>query len=177
MSKRLQDMTLEELWELFPIEIVDYNPAWPEWAKDEMSLLDRLLRDFSPQINHIGSTAIPGIKAKPTIDILIELSLSENTCEIINIMEDAGYILMNETDHRLSFNKGYTPQGYADKVYHIHFHERGDNKEVVFRDYLRANPRCAAAYEKLKLSLLPQHTHNRDGYTEAKSPVIPHKRS
>lgn len=172
MSKRLQDMTLQELWELFPIEIVDYNPAWPSWARDEMSCLENLLGEFAPQINHIGSTAIPGIKAKPIIDILIELPLSDNMAAIINIMESAGYILMNETEHRLSFNKGYTPEGYAEKVYHIHFHETGDNQEITFRDYLRANPQCAAEYTMLKLSLLPKYRHNRDGYTNAKSTFI-----
>ncbi len=164
-------MTLQELWELFPIEIVDYNPQWPDWARDEMARLDRLLGKFAPLISHIGSTAIPCIKAKPIIDILVELSLN-NKDEIITLMEGAGYILMNESDKRLAFNKGYTPEGYAQKVYHIHFHEFGDNKEIAFRDYLRDNPSVAAEYQALKLSLLPEYRHNRDGYTDAKSAFI-----
>lgn len=172
MSKRLQDMTLQELWELFPIEIVEYNHSWPLWAEDEMGFLKNLLNKFTPLISHIGSTAIAGIKAKPIIDILVELYLNENKAEIIRLMNGAGYILMNETEHRLSFNKGYTTEGYADKVYHIHFREVGDNKEIIFRDYLLVNPQIAAEYEILKLSLLPKFKNDRDGYTDAKTSFV-----
>lgn len=172
MSKRLQDMTLQELWELFPIEIVDYKPAWPVWAKDEIKYLEELLAQFAPQIQHIGSTAIPGIMAKSIIDILVELSLKDNKAAIIGIMNNAGYILMNESDDRLSFNKGYTSNGYAEKVYHIHFHEVGDNNEVAFRDYLLANPQCAVEYQTLMLSLLPKYKNDRDGYTNAKTAFV-----
>ena len=89
-------------------------------------------------------------------------------------MDSNGYICMSESGSRLSFNKGYTPQGYADKVFHIHFHRIGDNDENFFRDYLIANPKIAREYEKLKLSLLPEFSNNRDGYTEAKTEFVRH---
>ena len=89
-------------------------------------------------------------------------------------MEDAGYICMSVSDIRMSFNKGYTPYGYADKVFHIHFHTVGDNDEIYFRDYLIANPGIAKEYEKLKLSLLPEYRNNRDGYTDAKGEFVRH---
>ena len=73
-NKRLQDMTLEELWELFPIILTPHNPQWAIWAKDEIGLLSDLLSSYNPIINHIGSTAIPEIQAKPIIDILVEIS-------------------------------------------------------------------------------------------------------
>lgn len=72
----------------------------------------------------------------------------------------------------MSFNKGYTPAGYADKVFHIHFHISGDNDEIRFRDYLIAHPDVAKEYERLKLSLLPKYWHDRDGYTEAKTAFV-----
>ncbi len=72
----------------------------------------------------------------------------------------------------MSFNKGYTSEGYAEKVYHIHLHPYGDNDEIFFRDYLIAHPDVAKQYETLKESLLPQYRHNRDGYTEAKSQFV-----
>lgn len=71
MSKQLQDMTLEELWELFPIVMTPHNPKWVIWAKEEMRLLSDLLSSYDPIINHIGSTAINGIQAKPIVDILV----------------------------------------------------------------------------------------------------------
>ena len=72
----------------------------------------------------------------------------------------------------MSFNKGYAPVGYADKVFHVHVHRIGDNDEILFRDYLIAHPESAKVYEKLKLSLLPKYKNNRDGYTEAKTDFI-----
>lgn len=175
MSQRnLKDMTLAELWELFPIVLAANNPDWPEWANEEILELSTLLRDYNPIINHIGSTAIPGIQAKPIIDILVEINPDADWQRIREKMEAAGYICMSvsETRMSMSFNKGYTPAGYADKVFHIHFHISGDNDEIRFRDYLIAHPEVAKEYEKLKLSLLPKYRNDRDGYTEAKSGFV-----
>ena len=173
MSQRnLKDMTLAELWELFPIVLAAYNPDWPEWANEEILELSTFLRDYNPTINHIGSTAIPGILAKPIIDILVEINPDADWQRIKEKMEAAGYICMSVSDIRMSFNKGYTPAGYADKVFHIHFHRIGDNDEILFRDYLIAHPEAAKEYEQLKLSLLPKYKHDRDGYTGAKSEFI-----
>lgn len=173
MSQRnLKDMTLAELWELFPIVLAAYNPDWPEWANEEVLELSTLLRDYNPIINHIGSTAIPGIQAKPIIDILVEVNPDADWLRIKEKMEAAGYICMSVSETRMSFNKGYTPAGYADKVFHIHFHISGDNDEIRFRDYLIAHPEVAKEYEKLKLSLLPKYRNDRDGYTEAKSGFV-----
>ena len=79
---------------------------------------------------------------------------------------------MSECEIRMSFNKGYTPQGYDDKVFHIHIHRTGDNEEILFRNYLISHPEIAKEYERLKMSLLPEYTNNRDGYTEAKTEFV-----
>ena len=171
-SKRLQDMTLEELWELFPIVLTPHNPQWAICAREEIRLLSDLLSSYDPIINHVGSTAIKGIQAKPIIDILVELSTNIVWSQIKDIMEANGYICMSESDSRISFNKGYTPAGYADKVFHIHFHRIGDYDEILFRDYLIAHPEVAEEYENLKLSLLPKYKNDRDGYTEAKTEFV-----
>lgn len=170
--KLLKDMTLEELWELFPIVLTSHNPHWSEWARDEITILSALLKDYNPIINHIGSTAIPDIQAKPIIDILIEISSSMNWAQIRTLMENNGYICMSASEKRVSFNKGYTPKGYADRVFHIHFHRVGDNDEIMFRNYLIEHPHIAKEYEKLKLSLLPAFRNDRDGYTEAKTEFV-----
>ncbi len=165
-------MTLEELWKLFPIVLAPHNTRWHEWAKEEISTLSSLLTGFDIRINHIGSTAIPGIMAKPIVDILVEITPTTDKEEIKKTMESAGYICMSVSDNRMSFNKGYTPEGYAERVFHIHFHHIGDNDEIFFRDYLIAHPEAAKEYERLKLSLQPLYKHNRDAYTTAKAPFV-----
>ena len=169
---KLKGMTLEELWQLFPITLVPHSPEWKEWAVEEIQSLHLLLADFGPTINHIGSTAIPGIMAKPIVDILVEISADCDWSAVKKVLENVGYICMSESRGRMSFNKGYTTTGYAERVFHIHIHKPGDNDEIRFRDYLRKNPSVAKGYEVLKLSLLPMYRNDRDGYTEAKSDFI-----
>lgn len=172
MKKALQDMTLEELWELFPIVLTPHQAQWKEWAKFEIESLSDILSEYTPRINHIGSTAISGIQAKPIIDILVEIAPEVDRQRIKEEMEAAGYICMSLSETRMSFNKGYTPDGYAEKVFHVHIHAIGDNEEITFRDYLNSNPSVAKEYERLKLSLLPKFKNNRDGYTDAKTAFI-----
>lgn len=75
---------------------------------------------------------------------------------------------MSERD----LNKGYTPQGFAERVFHIHLRVAGDIDELYFRDYLNAHPEVAKEYERLKLSLWKEYEHDRDGYTAAKSAFV-----
>lgn len=172
MFKPLKDMTLEELWVLFPIVLVPYNPEWEIWAKEEIEYLSCILSEFHLQLSHIGSTAIPGIQSKNIVDILAEFPPNPNWDKAKLQMEAAGYIMMSQSGNRMSFNKGYTPQGYAERVFHIHFRIAGDNDEICFRDYLRSNPQIASEYEALKLSLLPKYKNDRDGYTNAKTDFV-----
>ena len=87
-------------------------------------------------------------------------------------LEDSGWICMRAAENRASLNKGYTPQGYARRVFHIHLRYEGDNDELYFRDYMNDHPALAEAYEKLKLSLWKKYEHDRDAYTGAKSTFI-----
>ncbi len=172
IKKPLDTMTLAELWQLFPIILTQHQPQWEEWAKDEIQNLSEILSAYTPLINHIGSTAIADIQAKPIIDILVEISPDANWQGVKTELETAGYICMSSTGNRMGFNKGYTPDGYAEKVFHVHIHAIGDNDEIIFRDYLNSHSEVAREYEALKLSLLSQFKNDRDGYTEAKSNFI-----
>ena len=80
-----------------------------------------------------------------------------------------GWVCMAGGETRLSFNKGYTPEGFAQRVFHLHLRFAGDADELLFRDYLRAHPEIAKEYEALKLSLWKPYEHDRDGYTAAKT--------
>lgn len=72
----------------------------------------------------------------------------------------------------MSFNKGYTEDGFAERVFHLHLRYAGDHDELFFRDYLIEHPEAAREYEKLKLSLWKEYEHNRDAYTDAKTELV-----
>lgn len=166
-------MTLEELWQLFPIFLTEPNKSWKDWYEEEEDMLRSILSDFENlQFHHIGSTAVPGIWAKPIIDILIEAPDYNCLDAVRERLAEHGYILMADSGKGADLNKGYTESGFADRVFHIHVRLIGDNGELYFRDYLNANPSVAKEYEALKLKLWKQFEHNRDAYTEAKTDFV-----
>lgn len=171
MRKKLSEMSLEELWQLFPIFLVEHHDYWKEWYLEEEKILKNALSHIE-RISHIGSTAISCIWAKPIIDILVEVSTGNNLVDYTNRIVSNGYICMSQREDRISFNKGYTEDGFAERVFHLHLRHCGDNDELYFRDYLIEHPDIAREYEKLKLNLWKEYEHNRDGYTNAKTEFI-----
>ena len=172
MNKSLSEMTLEELWELFPIILSEPKTCWKDWYEEEKQrIIDLLIRN-DLHIHHIGSTAINHIWAKPIIDILIEIPYNTSMLDIKEKLVNNGYICMSEEKDRKSFNKGNTPTGFAEKVFHLHLRYYKDNNELYFRDYMNDNPILAKEYEKLKIYLSQKYKHNRDAYTNAKSTFI-----
>ena len=166
--KQLQDLSLEELWQLFPIVLKPHNPEWRVWYEDaRQELLQVIPAESLAAIHHIGSTAVPGIWAKPIVDILVELKPTADIDAVATKIEDSGWIRMSESQRRISLNKGY-----AERVFHLHLRFEGDNAEVAFAEYLRQHPDIAKEYEALKLSLWHKYEHDRDGYTEAKTAFI-----
>ena len=172
MGKSLSEMTLEELWELFPIILTEHNEEWAEWYAEEEKRLAGILPPGNIRISHVGSTAIKNIWAKPIIDILVELPALLPMDSIKEILVQNGYICMSEQKNRKSFNMGYTSEGFAEKVFHLHLRFRGDNDELYFRDYMNDNPLLAKQYEELKLSVWKKFEHDRDGYTFAKTDFV-----
>ncbi len=172
MQKELSQMSLQELWQLFPIFLTEHKMIWSNWFGEEKNILKNLLPANSViRINHIGSTAI-NIWAKPIIDILIEIPRDCSMNIIKSIMINNDYICMNEEKNRISFNKGYTKNGFSEKVYHLHLKFLGDNDELYFRDYLIENSSIAKEYEMLKLNLWRKYEFNRDTYTYAKKDFV-----
>ncbi len=167
----LNDLTLEELWELFPITFVDYDIKFEIQYLNEKNHLETLLKNYIKRISHIGSTSIKNIKTKPIVDILIEVDYKDFQT-IKNILLENNYILMNETSNKISFNKGYTINGYASNVFHIHIRKYGDCSELYFRDYLNDNFELAKEYEKLKQDLFNKYKPNRDLYTLGKTDFV-----
>ena len=171
MGKKLSEMTLEELWKLFPIYLTEHHSCWKEWYSEEEILLKNNLYS-TERISHIGSTAIPSIWAKPIVDILVEIPKGSNLLDYKALIINNGYICMSQSENGLSFNKGYTENGFAERVFHLHLRYVGDNNELYFRDYLIEHPDIAKEYEELKLKLWKQYEHNRDAYTNAKTELV-----
>ena len=172
MKKTLDEMTLEELWMLFPILLKEYNPLYPVWYEEEARKILATVGDVF-RVSHIGSTAVEGLLSKPTVDILLELTPREDAEKAARALKGE-WTLMSESEDpwKLSFNKGYTPDGFAEKVFHLHVRRAGDWDELYFRDYLRENPSVAAKYALLKRELKEKFERNRDGYTAAKTDFI-----
>ena len=171
MKKKLTEMTLEELWQLFPIYLTEYQLCWKAWFDEEKELLSGILPP-GVKIHHIGSTAVGTIWAKPIVDILVEVPVGSDLSAYKTQITGLGYLCMAESEKGLSFNKGYTEQGFAERVFHLHLRYAGDNAELYFRDYLIDHADTAQAYERLKLSLWKEYEFDRDGYTNAKTEFV-----
>lgn len=176
MSKSLNEMSNEELWQLFPIVLYEHNKGWKDnFASEKEAIEFTISPENIAGISHIGSTAIPGLIAKPTIDILLEIEDDFDTKELITRMESIGYIYSPQPGKPapyMMFLKGYTPEGFKGQTYHVHVRYHGDWDELYFRDYLLAHPEAAKEYGELKLKLKKQYEHDRDGYTDAKTDFI-----
>lgn len=171
MKKKLSEMSLDELWQLFPVFLTEHKPYWKDWYSEEARILKMALPQME-RISHIGSTAIPSIWAKPIIDILMEVP---KECELLCYKEmivNCGYICMSQSWDRISFNKGYTENGFDEKIFHLHLRFEGDNDELYFRDYLIEHSDIAKQYENMKIKLWEEYRHNRDGYTNAKTEFV-----
>lgn len=175
MAKKLTEMTKEELWQRFPIVLTCHQAHWAQWYREEeAALLEAVSGIPVVRISHIGSTAVTTIWAKPIVDILVETALDCDWEELGRRLSYSGYLCMSRSEGRISYNKGYTESGFAQRVFHLHVRVAGDNGELYFRDYLVENPAVARQYERLKLDLWKRFEHNRDGYTDAKTDFVRH---
>ncbi len=175
-NKSLNNLTTEELGQLFPIVIQEYTDRWIDLYQTEKQLI---LESFSQleivNIEHIGSTAIPGLKAKPTIDILLQISKQNDIQKLKDVFKSHGYQLTKQPDNpppHMTFVKGYTNQGFKGQAYHIHIRYKGDWDEIRFRDYLIKHKEIAKEYEVLKLELANKFKNDREAYTDSKTDFI-----
>jgi GrpB-like predicted nucleotidyltransferase (UPF0157 family) len=167
-------MNKYELGKIYPISLTNYDNNWTMLYKKEKIILERIFGE-SIKIEHIGSTAIVGLVAKPTIDILIEKPKKMSNEQIINKMIENGYIHMKEQNRHLMFVKGYSSSGLEKESYHIHMGPINQDwlwDRVYFRDFLNKNPEEAIKYEKLKKDLALKYKNDREAYTEGKAKYI-----
>lgn len=169
-------MTNEELGALFPIIISEPDSRWPGlFEKEENKIRKALGKHNMIRLEHIGSTAIPHLKAKPTIDILLEVPVFADKDGIIKKLKKLRYHYIPKPENpapHMMFAKGYTRLGFRGQAYHIHVRYPGDWDELYFRDYLKAHPEIAQKYGELKVRLSKTYRNDREGYTDKKNNFV-----
>lgn len=176
IKEYLNDFTTEEFGQLFPIKIKDYNSNWPVIYQNESKLIcNCFTRQEIISIDHIGSTAIPNIKAKPTIDVLLQVAADISIEKIELFFKSLNYNRIHQPSNlppHITFVKGYSIEGYKGQAFHVHVRYKGNWNEIKFRDYLKNNPKVAKQYEVLKAKLAIKFKNDREAYSNAKTNFI-----
>jgi GrpB-like predicted nucleotidyltransferase (UPF0157 family) len=157
------------------IEIVPYDETWPaSFARERAELLEV----FSPvavEIEHVGSTAVPGLGAKPIVDMMLGADRIAEVEARISRLEEHGYQYMPEHESVLPERRFFAKPRQRPRRFHLHAVELASEfwqRHLLFRDFLRRNPAVAAEYYALKLRLATRFGDDREGYTEAKTSFI-----
>jgi GrpB-like predicted nucleotidyltransferase (UPF0157 family) len=155
-----------------PVEIVAYDPAWPARFAELGRELRAGLGEVALRIDHIGSTAVPGLAAKPIIDIQISVADFEPLAAYRQPLERLGYVYRADNPER---TKRYFREPPGRRRTHVHVRRAGSFSEqwaLLFRDYLRAHPDAAAEYAAVKRRLALRFRDDRRAYTDAKGPFL-----
>ncbi|MFG0330542.1 MAG: GrpB family protein [Phycisphaerales bacterium] len=159
------------------IRLVESDPRWPARFSDEAGALRRALSDRGlVAIEHIGSTAIPGLRAKPIIDIMAGADRIDRVVpEWRSTLESLGYRYRNDVEHLIPERRYFDKGKGTPNAFHLHIVERDTSfwrEHLDFRDWLRTHPTDAKAYARLKQELADQFGYDRRGYCDAKSEFI-----
>src|SRR5688572_3111094 len=153
------------------IKIVDYDPNWPKWFETHARIIADALGGSAVRIEHVGSTSVPALAAKPIIDILVVVKDSADESAYLPQLEAAGYVLrVREPDwheHRMFRTPG--------QDVHIHIFSQGCvevTRLLVFRNRLRANVEDRRLYESVKRKLAKEEWPDMDAYARAKTEVV-----
>jgi GrpB-like predicted nucleotidyltransferase (UPF0157 family) len=159
------------------LEIVPYDPIWPEAFFAERDQIAAVLGKLAVRIDHHGSTSVPGLAAKPIIDIQVSVQRLQPIEDYRALLDQLGYVHVRHPDD--SFCPFFHRPADWPHTNHVHVVASGGPEErrtLAFRDYLRQHPGVSREYEKLKRELLPQHTSAtfaaRQAYAEAKTAFV-----
>lgn len=154
------------------IEVVKYDPKWPELFKSEAELVKHALGCNCIEIHHIGSTAIPGLSAKPIIDMLPVVHDIQEVDHAIEAMESLGYEAKGE--YGMAFRR-YFQKGKNSRTHHVHVYQEGDpeiSRYLKFRDWMRSHQSDAENYAQLKLDLAKKFPHDILQYCNGKDAFV-----
>lgn len=149
------------------VVIEPYDPAWPDRFAQEARCIVDALSAIARRVEHIGSTSVPGLGAKPIVDVLVAVDDVDDE-RITPALERAGYVLrVRETGHRM-FRR-------PDRSVHVHVWTAGSDdveRHLLFRDWLRVSAEDRARYESVKRDLARRDWDDMNDYADAKSPVV-----
>lgn len=156
-----------------PVLIAPYDPSWPTEFQREQALLGRLLAPWlAGPIEHVGSTAIPGMAAKPVIDIMAAVPSLDASRPAIQALKAANY---QYWPYKADLMHWFCKPSDAHRTHHLHLVPHASQlwkARLGFRDALRNDQALATAYGQLKLELAKQYRHDREAYTESKSRFV-----
>ena len=159
------------------IEVVPYDPGWPDAFEQEALRLRTALGTLALRVDHNGSTSIPGLAAKPVIDIQVSVASLQPLAEYGDRLESIGYVHVPHEDD--SFCPFFHRPRRWPHSHHVHVVESGgleERRTLAFRDYLRDHVEAAREYERLKLSLTEELGTNspesREAYARSKTTFI-----
>ena len=165
-----------------PIFLADYDHAWPALFEEERARLEEAIGEWAVAIEHVGSTSIPGIAAKPVIDIAVGVLDIREGYKTIFPLSKLGYRCMGEggIPERLYFKKPWNSEslrspGSVPRTHQIHMYETTNpewERHLIFRDYLRGHPDVRDEYEALKRHLAVKHAEDIEAYANAKSDFV-----
>jgi GrpB-like predicted nucleotidyltransferase (UPF0157 family) len=157
------------------ITIVDYDPDWPELFEiEKLRLMDVLLK-IEINIEHIGSTSVEGLAAKPVIDILIGVNKFIHAEELVKPIINLGYQYISEFEDVMPYRKFFIKEDFQVRTHHVHMVETGTefwNRHLGFRNYLRQNSDIRDAYGDLKKHLAKKEWKDGNEYASAKTEFI-----
>ncbi len=158
-----------------PVVVVEYDPNWVALYEDEKRRILGAIGAQAAAIEHIGSTAVPGLAAKPSIDILVGIRMLEQSGDCIQPLADIGYEYVPEYEAEIPERRYFHKGPERARTHHLHMVEQAGEfwkRHIAFRDYLRAHPDAAHEYAELKRRLAARYKWDRAGYTEAKSSFV-----
>ena len=155
------------------VVVREYDPAWPEQFELEAGLIRRVLRDNCLEIYHIGSTSVPGLAAKPIIDIMPVVRSLDGVDEARDALEALGYEYLGEFGIP---GRRYLRKGGDERTHQVHIFAQGDGanitRHLAFRDYLRAHPAAREEYAALKRALAERYPYDIESYCDGKDAFV-----
>jgi GrpB-like predicted nucleotidyltransferase (UPF0157 family) len=156
-----------------PISIAPYDPGWPALFDRERDLLRGAIGAWIlGDIHHVGSTAVPGLDAKPIIDILVGVEDLATSRACFGPLAELGYLYAPYLPGEMHWFCKPDPRRRTHHLHLVPCDSRRYRDELAFRDRLRSNPEKARDYAELKHRLAARFEHDREGYTEAKADFI-----
>ena len=157
------------------IELTAYDPAWQGRFAEQQARLTAILKPWlAGEVEHIGSTAVPGLRSKPIIDLLAPVRSLEAVRGAISILERDGWLFWAADPNR-HYRLWFLRPNPAARTHHLHIIQQGNPNIlalIAFRDALRRDPKAREAYSSLKEDLANKHRNDRDAYSNAKTEFV-----